>query len=335
MMLMTRVWMCAALFQVLVLFSGCASMQPLSNYARSGDTVMISLGGSDSNALLPVLKKENLSVTITDSLGDSYPVKVRNLFRVNSDAASGYAFRSPTTNMYYDSYVDPHQGLWLAVLDLVDPADDTPLPLAAGTASFAVSSSEIQNWVDYPGYGWSWTNGNLDSIPIEILAGAGSANPMNFLGPVSSAPLDSLEPNPQVEVSASGNATAEIGGGMFVFQLDNADFGGVVQRPRAVATVPDSNIQLMSRRVDMGDGTSQLTVVILNPHGFRTDNSKIGLTGGMSLRRSLRFSLVWASTNAVVTDGNWQNSLQLLSGGYFDVDGNDMPELTVTLEKVR
>ena len=315
--------------------SGCASMQPLSNYARSGDTVVISLGGSDSNALVPVLRKENLVISITDSGGSSYPVKVRNLFRVNGDPTSGYAFRSPTSDQIYDNYVDPHQGLWLAVLDLVDPANDAPLPLATGDASLRVSSPEIQNWFDHAGWGWPWTNGHLDHVPIEILPGTGAPNPMNYLGPVSTAPLDSLEPNPQVEIVASGSAAVEIGGGVFVFQLQNADFNGSGGYPRAVATVPDPNIQLMSRREDQGDGTSLLTVIILNPHGFKTGNDKTGLVAGQSLRRSLRFSLVWSSRNALVNDANWQDSLQLISAEYFDLASDDLPALNANISKVR
>lgn len=318
-----------------ILFSGCASMQAISNYARSGDTVMISLGGSDSNALASVIRKENVNISITDSLGNNYPVTVRNLFRVNGDPTSGYAFRSPTTTLIYDNYVAPHQGLWLAVIDLVDPVTGTPLPLAVGSATLTVSSAEIQNWVDHSGYGWPWTNGNLSSVAIEILAGTGTLNPMNYLGPVTFAPLDSLEPNPQVEVTASGSSGSDIGGGLFVFSFQNADFGGTFGKPRAVVTVPDPNIQIMSNLVDQGDGTSKLNVVIANPHGFKTGNDKAGLVDGQSLRRSLRFSLVWSSGNATVNDANWSSLLLLDSAGYFDLDGNDIPALTAAMTKTR
>ncbi len=324
-----------ALLLIFGLFSGCASMQSISNYARSGDTVMISLGGSDSNALVSVIRKENVNISITDSLGNSYPVKVRNLFRVNGDPTSGYAFRSPTTTMYYDNYVDPHQGLWLAVIDLVDPVTDTPVPLAVGGATLTISSAEVQNWVDHSGYGWPWTNGNLNSVAIEILAGTGTPNPMNYLGPVLTAPLDSLEPNPQVEVTASGSSGSDIGGGLFVFSFQNVDFGGVIGKPRAVVTVPDPNIQILSNLVDQGDGTSKLNVVIVNPHGFKTGNDKTGLVAGKSLRRSLRFSLVWSSGNTTVNDANWQSLLQLESASYFDVDGNDLSALTAAMVKTR
>jgi len=331
----TRLMHHTALLLICLIFSGCASMQPLSNYARSGDTVMISLGGTDSNALVSVIRKENVNISITDSLGNSYPVKVRSLFRVNGDPTSGYAFRSPTTTMYYDNYVDPHQGLWLAVIDLVDPVTDIPVPLAVGGATLTVSSAEIQNWVDHTGYGWSWTNGNLNSVAIEILAGTGTPNPMNYLGPVSSSPLNSLEPNPQVEVTANGSSVSAIGGGLFEFSFQNADFGGAFSKPRAVVTVPDPNIQILSNLVDQGDGTSKLSVIIANPHGFKTDNGKAGLVAGQSLRRSLRFSLVWSSGNATVNDANWQSLLLLDNASYFDLDGNDIPALTASMTKTR
>lgn len=331
----TRLLNYIALLLICVLFSGCAGMQAISNYARSGDTVMISLGGTDSNTLVSVIRKENVTIRITDSLGNSYPVKIRNLFRVNGDPTSGYAFRSPTTTMVYDNYVDPHQGLWLAVIDLVDPVSGTPVPLAVGSATLTVSSADIQNWFDPTSYGWSWTNGNLNSVAIEILAGTGTPNPMNYLGPVSTAPLDSLEPNPQVEVTATGSSGSDIGGGLFVFSFQNADFSEALSSPRAVVTVPDPNIQILSNLADQGDGTSKLNVVIVNPHGFKTGNDKAGLVAGQSLRRSLRFSLVWSSGNTTVNDANWQSLLLLDSGSYFDLDGNDIPALAPSMTKTR
>ena len=84
-------------FTLLAVF-GCASQQPLSHYARSGDTVAVSLGGTDSNALASVLKKENITVTLTDAANSVHPLKVRNVFRVYSDRTSRYDYRSPTSN---------------------------------------------------------------------------------------------------------------------------------------------------------------------------------------------------------------------------------------------
>lgn len=331
-----RLWGGLMLFSLVLAFTtGCSSRQPVSSYARTGDTVMLSLGGTDSNALVSVLKKQNIVVTITDAASVTHTAKLRSVFRVYSDPTSGYDFRAPTSDLNYDSFVTPHQGLWLAVVDLVDPASGAALPLAVGAASISVSSADLNPWVDYTGWGWAWTNGNLASIPIEILAGTGSRNPMNELTPLSTAPLDSLTAGPQVEVTVSGTPSQPVGGGSFVFRVVNADFGTASKRPRAVATSPDRNVQLAWRRIDQGDGTSLLKVIITNPHGFNTDNSKTGLPDGRSLLRSLRFSIVWdGKYNATpISDVNWQNSLQLVSAEYIDINGNAMPELSASLAK--
>ena len=324
---------------VLAFVSGCASRQPISNYARSGDTVVLSLGGTDSNALVSVLKKQNITVTITDSANVVRTAKLRNVFRLYSDPTSGYNFRSLSTSLHYDSYVTPHQGLWMAVVDLVDPVSGRPLILAVGAASISVSSPDLAPWVDYTTWGWSWTNGNLSSIPIEILTGSGSSNPMNYLTPVSVAPLDSLTPEPQVEVTVSGTPSQTVGGGSFVFKIVKADFVssyGSQTLPRVVTTSPDPNVQLAWSRIDQGNGFILLKVMITNPHGFNIDNSTTGLISGKSLLRSLRFNIVWDSVydTSTITDANWQNSLQLVSSEYIDLNGNVLSELTPTLSKV-
>lgn len=322
---------------IALLMSACASMQPLSNYARTGDTVMISLGGTDSNARVPVLKKENLTITITDASDTSYPVKVRRLFRVYSDPTGGYSYRSASlmdpSPSNLDVYVDAYQGQWMAVIDLVDPATDTPWPLAIGTAQLSVSSPEIQNWVDYSGYGYTWANGDLDNVPVEIIAGAGSPNPLNYMDVMNNYSLASLEPQPQVEVTVSGTPPADIGGGSLEIRYTDADFKANAP-PVVTMTTPDPNIQLASSREPQGDGTTMLRILIMNPHGFMQSDYQAGLVAGKSLLRSLRFNLVW-EPNAVVNDTNWQNSIQLVNSEFVDVDGNLLPELAPVLTKVR
>ena len=327
------------LLLVLAFGSGCASRQSIANYARSGDTVVLSLGGTDSNALVSVLKKRNITVTITDSANVTYTATLRNVFRLYSDPTSGYNFRSASTGLFYDNYVTPNQGLWMAVIDLVDPVTGNPLTLAVGMATVSITSPDLKPWVDYSGSGWSWTNGNLSNIPLEILAGAGSSNPMNYLTPLSIAPLDSLTPEPQVEVTVTGTPSRPVGGGSFVFRLVKVDFAGsygTQALPRVVTTSSDPNVQLAWNRIDQGNGDVLLKVIITNPHGFNVDNSKTNLISGNSLLRSLRFNIVWDGlyNTSPITDANWQNSLQLVSGEYIDLDGNVLPELTPSLSKV-
>ena len=330
------------LIGLVLLTVGCASQQPISNYARTGDTVMISLGGTDTNALAPVVRKENVTASITDSANNAYPVKVRNVFRVFSDPTSKYSYSSPKNvnpnEAEWEEWVPPNMGLWMAVIDLQDPITGQFPPLAAGQGRLSVASPELTPWIDYPGWGWTWPNGNLSAIPLEILPGTGSPNPMNYMQPVTHSPLNSLEPNPHIEVAARvpGGYATIVGGGTFVFSYVTADFGAAVgRRPRVTTTSDDQNVQLVSSYADQADGTTLLTVLIANPHGFNPDNTKLALARGRSLLRSLRFEIMWRDPAKAIGDQNWQSSIQLISGQYVDLDGNPLPEVVPVLAKVR
>lgn len=322
----------------LLLVTSCASQQPLSNYARTGDTILVSLGGTDTNAKVPVLWKENITATVTDATNNAYPVKVRNLFRVYSDPTSKYSHSSSGSSGFLESWVPANMGVWLAVIDLSDPATGQYPPLMTGAGKLSITSPEMEPWIDYSGLGWTWTNGNLETIPIEIIPGTGNPNPLNYMWPVSHYPLDSLEPAPQVEVRA--NVPAEfgtvIGGATFVFRYVTADFGTTAERrPRVTTTAGDPNVQLASRYVDQGDGTTLLTVLLGNPHGFNPDNSRAGLAQGRSLLRSLRFDIMWRVTDKIINDVNWQSSIQLVSAQFVDLDGNPLPGVMPMMAKVR
>lgn len=327
---------------VLVAFSlgGCASMQPMSQYARTGDTVMVSLGGTATNSKVPVLKKKNMTATITDAAGNTFPVTVRRLFRVYGDPTGAYAGRSPYGGGYpYETYVQPNQGLWMAVIDLVDPSTGEPPALAVGGATLNISSPNLVQWYDTTGYGWTWPNGNLSDIPITILAGTGSLNPLNYESPISYAPLSALEPDPQIEVQPSGTPSTTIGGAFFVFKYVMSDFNTSTSASldphiRAVTTADDQNVQLSSMIVPQGDGTALLKVMITNPHGFATSNDKSQLSVGESLLRSLNVEIAWDKSLTNITDSNWQNSIQLQSAEFVDINGNAMPGLTATVTKV-
>lgn len=319
------------------ILGGCASMQPLSSYARSGDTVMIALGGTESNALVPVLRKENLSVSITDSLGNTYPVKVRYLYKVYSDQASAYSYRASQADNSgnWEGFVDPYQGQWLAILDLVDPVSGAPLILAEGSATLSVSSPEIDNAYYYTAFGsqFPWSNGDLSSIPIEILPGAGQSNPLNYQTPITYDPMKILEPIPEVRVSLQGTPPSALGGGEFVFTYADGDF---TRAPRVIPSTPDPHVQIAFSRNDLGNGTVVLRVLVMNPNGFQTGNQRTnGLMNGKSQLRSLDFGIVWDPENTGITDANWQNSLQLQSAKYIDLAGDEVIGLTAGLEKVR
>lgn len=310
---------------LVLLMAGCSSIQPLPNFARTGDTVSIAVRQTEQNGKF--IKKEQAAVAITDSAQASYPVRLRHLFRVYSDPASAYSVRSvrkagwPMGTEPLEIYSNPYQGQWIAVVDLVDPISGAAPPLAAGAAKLVFSSP---------------TTSNVSSS-LEILSGTGSPNPLHasYALPMYS-PMETLEPMPHVQVSLSGTPTGVLGGGSFTFQYTTADFGAAYASPWVVTTSPDPNIQLISRQQDVGNGISAIFVTVLNPHGFKPNNDTYtGLADHMSLLRDLKFAITWDKSLTNITDANWQGSLQLLNSEIFDLDGNPVAGLTTNVQKVR
>lgn len=331
---------------LLGLVVGCSSQQPLSNYARTGDTVAVALGGTEqSNSLVDILKKEDIAVTLTDAAGVVHPVKLRNLFRTYGDYTSGYVHRTYRQNAgpWYDSAVPAHMGQWIAVVDLVDPASGMAPTLAIGTATLNfLAPQQLTPRKDYSHYNLTWTNGDLSAVPLEILSGTGAPNPLNYQQPVSFSPVTALEPLTQILVEPNGTNSELIGGGSFTFIYTPADFGAPL---KAVPAGHDPYVQLSSSYTDRGDGSRMLKVYVMNPAGFLPTNDLRGATAHVdptsrkSPYKSLRFSLVWdgltVATN--VTDENWQNSIQMIAdqSGYIDLNGNPVESLTPSMSKVR
>lgn len=321
-------------------------MQSMSSYARTGDTVTIALGGSEeSNALVDILKKEDIAISITDSGGNIYPVKLRHLFRVYPDNSSTYIFNTKNVGNgnSIDAYAPPLLGQWLATVDLVDPDTLALPPLIAGPATIsATSAAQLNQSFLYTTAGaqWPWTNGNLASIAIEILPGTGTSNTLNYLGPVSHDPITDLEPLPQILVSPSAPPLASIAGGSFTFVYNSADFVGGLM---AVQANHDPNVQLTSSVTVLANGSKQLKVMLLSPKGFLNNNVRTapyGLdnemgVGKMSPLRSARFNLVFKRGAIANDDVNWQNSIQMISGNYIDLQGNQVLDISPVMKKVR
>lgn len=312
---------------VLLLVSGCTSMQTMSNYARSGDTVTIAIGGSENHVKVPILKQEDLTVTITDAANVVHPVKVRYVFRVYPDPTSRYMH--PLWGVINNEYQ------WMAIVDLVDPATDNPLPLAAGPAIIALDSVNIQT---HKLFGVPTVNGEIDSVDIEILAGTGSSNPLNYMQAINKNAMYFAIPGPQVEVKPSRQVLKAEGlivsGGEFVFSYVDSSFERDLM---AVPTTSDRYTQIAANRISQGDGTSLLKVIITNPNGFVASDS-IQPLGRISPFNGLSFSLFWWPLDGqpeTVTDANWQDHIQLVSGKYVDRNGDLIPDLSPVLTKVR
>jgi len=298
-----------------LLFSGCVSMQPLSNYARSGDTITLSLGGTNF-APSGMIKKENVTVQITDALGQIHTAKLRKLFRVYSDPTSYYATRQKVGGSI-EASSGRMQGQWMALIDLIDPVTSTNLPLAVGDASLNITAPEIIA----PN---NWGHGNITAMPIKILEGEGSPNSLNRATSPYYDMVSALEPEPQVlvrldETTAGG---ANITGVEYVFSYIQADFN-TLYAPDVVLMTPNQNVQMIKSKSLQDDGTVQIKTIILG--NFTS-----------YYYQEMDVSIVWdAGPNYAITDDNWMNSLQLVSSKYIDRDGYTLPGLVPVLTKIR
>jgi hypothetical protein len=85
------------------------------------------------------------------------------MFRADPDTPSVYAVDSLGRTNSTFSDMDTYDGAWWATLQLVDPADGAPLPLAVGAAVLSVSSPLLTQTSSSNG-------GTYDSFGLEILA---------------------------------------------------------------------------------------------------------------------------------------------------------------------
>jgi len=307
--------------------TGCAGVQPLSSYARTGDTVMVALGGEHKRTSVAVLKKENISVNITDSASSVYPVKLRNLLKVTPDLAS----RMNYAGLYSGSFEfseGAYQGMWLGIVDLIDPVTGDAPVLAVGQAELNITGDGLI--ATNAGSG----TGDITNIPIEILPGQGTPNPLNAYSFIGNEvyPVESLEPLPQVDISPSAS-TDVFGGASFIVRYVGVDFNN--RYPKALPSTQDPNVQMMSSYEAQGDGTILHKIFISNPNGFNPTNDHTGLSTGKSDLHSLSVRLTWGMPNTVVTDMTWQSSIELVSGEYVDINGEKLVGIVPVLTKVR
>ncbi len=162
----------------LLLIAGCQSAATLSLAVRSGDTVLVGLSGDAgetiTNSVAEVIRAEDLTASITDTNSNTLPVRVRNVFRVYGD---------PTANGQA-----ANRGQWLAVIDLVDGANQA-LALATGPATLNLASNKLVDPL---------------SVTTTILAGTGTPHPLRGIES-GAEKLGFLEPAQQALVFVTGN----------------------------------------------------------------------------------------------------------------------------------
>ncbi|MBK6510101.1 MAG: hypothetical protein IPG64_12480 [Haliea sp.] len=138
----------------LLILGGCQSDITLSRAVRKGDTIVVSLGdanpnGEYSNVKSTLLREADISANVLDSGWVLSPVKVRHVFRVYGDPT---AVNSKARG----------QAQWMAVIDLVNPVNNTKPNLTIGQAALVLESTKFNE---------------RQIVKTEILAGSGTPHP--------------------------------------------------------------------------------------------------------------------------------------------------------------
>ena len=128
-----------------------------------------------------------------------------------------------------------------------------------GPATISVTSPKLLNTAN-------GVEGDLSSIPIEIIAGS-SAQDVDFVrqfGAYNSTPTSFVvEPSSLTGISS-------VGGAFFTINYNDDSFFTNGLEPIVVPSNHNPYVQLNYNVVPNGDGTGKILVTLLNPAGFKT-----------------------------------------------------------------
>lgn len=241
---------------------GCVQSKPTPGYARAGDHIVIGLGGLVRNAGgTPALKASDLTITLTDHNGQQFNLEPRFIFRSFPDysaAINTFSFDGTNTLAGLVGMV-PYDGGWFVVTPLTPPGQyGTPLPLAVGSATIAVTSAKLLNTHNN-------NEADLNAIPIEIIAGT-SPQDTNFVkqftGYVTTPTSFVVKPNDLTGIDNVGGAYIAIN-----YSDDSFFTNGLL--PVIVPSAHNPYVQLNYHVVPNGDGSGTIYVALLNPAGFK------------------------------------------------------------------
>jgi hypothetical protein len=291
---------------IVIMLSGCVQPYSNPNEAKSGGVIQIGLGGIKRNAGANTLRMEDLTVTIKDASGAIYPLQTNALFRVYPDHSSNYiiARLDPNDSSQVTKNTLPYDGGWYIMTILTD-TNGAPLPLVAGLATISITSPKLVNHkASY--------EGDLTKIKVKILAGTTTATLEQ------TEQFNYYKPHSHLNIKPTGiDSNSTVSGAQIRITYNNAYFSDAIA-PQVVPLSHDPNIQLLIKQKDLGNGTSELIVNIINPRGFVAMDNWVA---GNSSLEDLNLMFVPISS----LDASWGAYVQIDSANSFYMDLNGAP----------
>lgn len=313
----------AALCLVSVLLVGCIQTKPVPGYARAGDRIVLGLGGIERNSGgQAVLKSSDLSITLTDANNVEHDLEALFVFKSFPDYASSLnaSIIDGQISLFNLTGMSLFDGGWFAVVPLNPPGMlDTPLPVAVGPATVAVTSAKLTNTADV-------TEGDLSAIPIEIIPGTSARDidyDRQFVAYTENSDNFLIAPDNLVGVS-------EAGGAFFEIQYNDDSFFAAGAEPMVVPVDHNPFVQLSYNHVANGDGTGTLYVTLLNAAGFADELNATQNTTPLS---SLAVKLLYFKQGlaSVVPEAKASFSINLANSYYIGTDGSILAGISPVL----
>lgn len=316
-----------ALCLALVWLGGCVQTKTTPGYARTGDNIVVGLGGLERNAGgVPILKPDDLAITLTDYLGGQHNLQALFVFKSYPDHAStlNAIIADGTVANYGLTDTVAFDGGWFAMVPLTLPGqNDMPLPsLAVGAATISVTSPKLANI-------GNTVEGDLSAIPIEIIAGTSPVDndfQRQFVGYVDSGANFVISPDDLTGIS-------EVGGAYVVINYSDDSFFSAGTEPMIVPLDHNPFVQLNYNHVPNGDGTGTIYMTLLNPAGFKTAATA---APNSSLLSNLSVKLMYFPSfgNNRVPEAKASFSVDTVNSYYIGLDGAVLSGLTPTMAHI-